>query len=249
MNAWLDDYFATAPKNIVKDGEENIVSFESGAYPQSKASSAASSYLDANYSLLSPVFGNYYFYDGSLYLREQAKASGYDNEYTVDSYYWFKVEPLKWNVLNSDGNSYFVTTEKVLNGKLAYHNNKSAQNVRYSDSSLKTSVEAMFDVTFRNVGTLIQLNSDERINAKLYPLSYSQYGSTASERICLPTDYARIFTTISSLSNGVQYWTNRIGYNNYDNKNYLIAITGNLSATTQDLAIAGVRPGMTITIE
>ena len=247
-NAWLDEYFATTPKNIVRDGEDKVVSFESGAYPQSKADMAALSYLEVYYSSLTPIFADYYCYNGSLYQRAQAKATGYNSEYTVDNYYWFKVEPLKWNVVQI-GSYYLATTEKVLNGKLAYHTNGSATSVKYRESTLKTTVDAMFDVMFKNVGSLIKNLDDTHIEGKLYPLSFSQYGGTNSERISLPTEYARLFSSYSSLTEGAQYWTNRIGYNNADNKNYVVGATGLLTASTQNLAIAGVRPGITIEIE
>jgi len=247
-NAWLDEYFATTPKNIVRDGEDEIVSFESGAYPQSKADSTALAYFTIKYSSLTPIFADYYYYNGYLYQRAQAKATGYNNEYTVDDYYWFKVEPLKWNVVQA-GSYYLATTEKVLNGKLAYHTDGSATSVKYRDSSLKTTVDAMFDVMFRNVGSLIKNLDDTYIEGKLYPLSYGQYGSTNSDRISLPTEYARLFGSFSSLTEGAQYWTNRINYNYTDNKNYVVGPTGLLTAMTQNNAIAGVRPGITIEIE
>ena len=247
-NAWLDDYFATTPKNIVRDGEDKIVSFESGAYPQSKADMAALSYLEIYYSSLTPIFADYYYYNGYLYQRAQAKATGYNNEYTVDNYYWFKVEPLKWNVVQV-GSYYLATTEKVLNGKLAYHTDGSATSVKYRDSSLKITVDGMFDVMFRNVGSIIKNLDNTYIEGHLYPLSHDQYGGTNSERISLPTEYARLFSTFSSLSEGAQYWTNRINYNYTDNKNYVVGPTGLLTASTQNLAIAGVRPGITIEID
>lgn len=247
-NAWLDDYFATTPKNIVRDGDDKVVSFESGAYPQSKADAAASSYLEIYYPSLTPIFADYYYYNGYLYQRAQAKATGYNNEYTVDNYYWFKVEPLKWNVVQV-GSYYLATTEKVLNGRLAYHTDGSATSVKYRDSSLKITVDGMFDVMFRNVGSIIKNLDDTYIEGHLYPLSHNQYGGTNSERISLPTEYARLFYSYSSLTEGAQYWTNRINYNYADNKNYVVGSTGLLTAMTQNNAIAGVRPGITIEIE
>lgn len=251
-----NEYFDATPKNIVRDGEDNIVSFESGAYPQSKAESEVATYLEAHYEGMTPI-NTYYPYGPYLYARAAAWTTGYQNEYEYGNYYWFKVEPVKWLVLSHEGTSYFVMSEKAIKGDLQY--NSSSSNVNYSNSTLKTSVDNMYNVMFKNADSLIATREkytvsaiDYPINSKLYALSqsdYEGYSATLSERKALPTEFTRTtmnYNNIDTLDTGAIYWTNRVNYG-WNGKNCAISESGVSGEYSVTMRFA-VRPGMTITI-
>ena len=251
-----NEYFDATPKNIVRDGEDNIVSFESGAYPQSKAESEVATYLEAHYEGMTPI-NTYYPYGPYLYARTAAWTTGYQNEYEYGIYYWFKVEPVKWLVLSHEGTSYFVMSEKAIQGDLRY--NSSSSNVNYSNSTLKTSVDNMYNVMFKNADSLIATREkytvsaiDYPINSKLYALSqsdYEGYSTTVTERKALPTEYTRStmnYNNIDTLDKGATYWTNRVNYG-WNGKNCAIGESG-VSGEYEVTMPFAVRPGMTITI-
>lgn len=251
--AWLNDYFASTPKNIVRDGEDKIVSFESGAYPQTKASSAASTYLEANYSSLTPIVNNYYFYDGLLYARKQSAGTGYQEEYVESNYYWFEVNPVVWLVVSNTGNEYLVKSEKVLEDNIQFHNNLTPQLNLYQNSTLCTYINGMYNKMFRNDSIIQARDSLNFGGAKLYPLTYQEYGSnTAIEvvyegAIGYTTDYTRTARTTSYLS--TTYWSNVFFNQDSKNRAYMIQYENGVSYHVLATIKEAIRPGMTIVIE
>ena len=250
--AWLDDYFASTPKNIVTDGEDKIVSFESGAYPQTKASSTASTYLEANYSSLTPIVNDYYFYNGLLYARKQSVGTGYDNEYVASSYYWFEVNPVIWEVVSNSDSEYLVKAQSVLEDGVQFHNT-TPQLTYYQFSTLCTFVNNMYSKMFRNDSIIQAQSSNELGGAKLYPLSSTAYKSGSStsivysDAIACASDFARTGKTCVSLASS--YWT--ISHNYQNSKNYAYYVQYDNGVTYSVIANLkeGVRPGMRIVIE
>ena len=251
--AWLDDYFASTPKNIVRDGEDKIVSFESGAYPQTKASSSASTYLEANYSSLTPIVNDYYFYEGLLYARKQSAGTGYQEEYVESNYYWFEVNPVVWLVVSNTGNEYLVKSEKVLEDNIQFHNSLTPQLYYYQNSTLCTYINGMYNKMFRNDNIIQARTSGGFGGAKLYPLTYKEYGSNTSidvvyeDAIGYTTDYTRTARTATYLS--TTYWTNVFFNQDSKNRAYMVqyenGVTYHVLATVRE----AIRPGMTIVIE
>ena len=249
--AWLDDYFASTPKNIVRDGEDKIVSFESGAYPQTKASSAASTYLEASYSSLTPIVNDYYFYNGLLYARKQSVGTGYDEEYVAGNYYWFEVNPVVWEVVSNNGSEYLVKAQKVLEDGVQYHTT-SPQLTYYRFSTLFTYVNSMYSKMFRSESIIQEQDTNELGGAKLYPLTYTQYGSNTATGVSYPdaigytSDFARAGKTGTSLSSS--YWTVN-HYNDGNNRAYVVQYDNGTADPILASIKEGVRPGMRIVIE
>lgn len=283
-NAWINSYFSSAVKDVVRDGEDVVTSFVSGAYPQSRADiynnewsgdeskayqRSAEGYLESWYSdpdfAFTPIHNGYYIsrFDGQgyvddidiftpasvkLYHRHQVTGSGFDSEFTAGNYYWFEVNPLRWNVSSHNGNEYVAYTEKVIRGGLKYHNNNGVQNVAYNDSTLKTFIDGLFSGLFVNPGSYIKENESFN-NSKLYVLSGSEYGATTSDRIAEYSVFGRSFgsrNTSAGTSNGM-YWTNRIGYSYSDNKGQYVDVNGVLQGLIST-STSGIRPAMTIEI-
>ena len=250
--AWLDDYFASTPKNIVRDGEDKIVSFESGAYPQTKASAAASTYLEANYSSLTPIVNNYYFYNGLLYARKQSVGTGYDNEYVEGNYYWFEVNPVVWEVVSNSDSEYLVKAQKVLEDGVQYHSTTPQLNF-YQVSTLCTFINNIYSKMFRNDSIIQAQDNNELGGAKLYPLTYTQYGSNTATGVSYPdaigytTDFARAGKTGTSLSSS--YWTVNHYNDGKNNRAYVVQYDNGTTYPILASILEGVRPGMRIVIE
>lgn len=250
--AWLNDYFASTPKNIVRDGEESIVSFESGAYPQTKASSTAATYLEANYSSMSPIVNDYYFYNGLLYARKQSVGTGYDEEYVAGNYYWFEVNPVVWEVVSNEGSLYLAKAQKVLDDGVQYHTT-SPQLTYYRFSTLYTYINNVYSKMFRNDSIIQAQDTNELGGAKLYPLTYTQYGSNTATGVSYPdaigytSDFARTGKTGTSLSSS--YWTVNHNYQNSKNYAYYVQYDNGVTYSVLANLKEGVRPGMKITID
>ncbi len=96
-----------------------------GLYPQTRVSDAA---LIGTLNTLSPSSVNgWYFYEGQYYAK--ATASVYNNEsYTFDdgaqivndTEYWFRCEPIKWQILSDDNGAYYLLSTVLLDAKAYY---------------------------------------------------------------------------------------------------------------------------------
>lgn len=134
----FDDNDMVSTLSLASDSDD-IVSF--GSFPQTiKASnvSITSTVADAN--------GYYTGSDGEKYAKVVANICGANSQYasdntvmTTDNTYYFKVEPIKWNVLHDESGVSFAISDKVLTA-MSYH---TLSNV-YANSSLRTFLNGNF---------------------------------------------------------------------------------------------------------
>ena len=101
--------------------EEDEIKF--GSYPQSHVSDAQ---LISNLELLTPNEQNYYEYEDNLYEKCQAdydypptNDNYFDDNTKVidDEYYWFKVEPIVWKVIEDNEDNYIVISKNIIDAK------------------------------------------------------------------------------------------------------------------------------------
>lgn len=99
--------------------DEKKVSY--GLYPQTYVSDLTIiSSLDG---LSTPALNNWYLYEGNYYAKEKATPSNSsltfkDGTKIVNGEeYWFKCEPIIWNVLDSDDGSYYLLSEFLLDAR------------------------------------------------------------------------------------------------------------------------------------
>ena len=239
-NEWLESNFYATPKNIERDGEDNIVSFESGAFPQSRADSATETYLEANYNSLTEYNG-YYLYNSKLYARREATNTGYNTEYNIGDYYWFNVEPVKWIVISKTNDDYLVTSETALDSNYSFGNSSTS----YTTSNIKTLFDNMYGDLFAT-NSIIKNNGT--FNSKLYALTSTEYIAAQYEyRTAKPTAYARTRKVIQNQNENVEYWTNEDDPS--DNRKAKVMGTNSSVSTKYKTDLSSVRPGMLITIE
>ena len=119
-----------------------------GLYPQTHVSDTI---LIAKLNTLQPTTNNWYLYEGSYYCKETANVFK-GEDYTFDdgtaivngTEYWFKCEPISWDILSNDGVTYYLVTTKLLdthsfynsysnrtnNGQIIYANNYEQSDIR-----------------------------------------------------------------------------------------------------------------------
>ena len=92
---------------------------------------------------LSPNEQHYYEYDGNLYEKCQAKYTishesdnWFDNDEKVinGNYYWFKVEPIIWEVINEDEEGYLVISKDLIDASIYDDHNSN----NYKESYLRS---------------------------------------------------------------------------------------------------------------
>ena len=183
-----------------------------GYYPQSKVTDENDLYLLGDYSdSWTPCSNGYYFVKGKAFARVQAKGTGYNNEYTVNDYYWFNVEPVTWRYIDAKYDSatlkklcYVVTSEKILD--------TSVFDTAGNNPSSYTTSTALGQLMENLYTKMLPSNRDSRLYsgnlsgapendmyAKLFPLSYTTLFDQQSKynfhydnnRIAYSTDFAR----------------------------------------------------------
>lgn len=134
-------YYGQTP--ILSDDEKTITY---GLYPQTNVNDET--LVAALNELTTPESNGWYLYEGEYYAKLSASphASSYkfDNGVTIVSgiTYWFKCEPITWNVLNNNNGEYYIVSSLLLDAH-CYYNSKSsrtidgqtvyANNYKYSD--------------------------------------------------------------------------------------------------------------------
>jgi len=197
-----------------------------GLYPQSVVSdSILSSSLNA---LAAETSYGYYLYNGEYYYKV-AKANPYNSSSSFDngdrissgSTYWFKCEPITWNILSSNNGDYFLLSSVLLSCGVydsgPYFNGVPSVSNRYSSSQIRSGLnDTFFKRAFALNSSYVKITEvdnsaattvDNNENAgnytkdKVFLLSYKDYlnmsygfsSSTNSveSRKCKTTDYAR----------------------------------------------------------
>ena len=252
---WIPEYstFEDEP-TLSNDGK--TVTY--GLYPQTRVSDPA--LLASLESLASPETNGWYLYQGEYYAK--ASAIPWDGDYVFDDgariyfgdTYWFKCEPIVWNVLNHDNGTYFVLSSVLLDVHM-YDDDSN----NYADSEIRSWLNDDFysSAFFLNNSHILTTTVDnsaattdwasnpyESANTqdRVYLPSYRDYlksdygfapstGST-STRYCKTTDWARARGAWSYISSdGIQsngyYWT-RSPYSGHGVYSWLADYDGSL---------------------
>lgn len=132
--------------------EEILKSMTFGLYPQTAITDSDLSYELDKYSLAAQKEENGWikYTDGSYYASIKAKPYLYglvknyfeDGTEIIDGKsYWFKCEPIKWNILKSDGSSLLLLSEKILDAHYYNETNSKTGDFwvnNYKESSIRS---------------------------------------------------------------------------------------------------------------
>lgn len=217
-----------------------------GLYPQTNVND--SSLVSALNELTMPESNGWYLYNNNYYAKVIATPyeSGYefDNGTTITNRttYWFKCEPIVWNVLSNNNGEYYIVSSVLLDAH-CYHNSRSsriidgqtvyANNYMYSD--IRTWLNAdfynsAFALCNEHIQTTTVNNSASTTNSssnnyscantedKVFLLSYSDYLNSSygfrASTSSTNTRYCR--TTDWARARGAWYYTNSSASNQYN---------------------------------
>lgn len=253
-------------------------SIEYGYYPQSHVNDQN---LINLLSMMSPINEfNWYLHENTYYVKEVANV--YNNEqYTFDdgtsiingNEYWFRCEPIKWNVLNNSDGSYSLLSSKLLDAHNYYSyyetrtiNGESILPNNYEYSDIREFLNNDFySVAFKTNDSYIQTSTSEN-NDKIYLLTYQDYLNASYgfetnleeqslSRECKTTDYARVRGSWynkgdknANLKYNGSYWT-RSATEEYDYCAWNVNTSGLLSKYAVDGSSHSVRPSITIKLD
>ena len=265
-------YYGEFP--ILSDDEKTLTY---GLYPQTNVNDSD---LVASLNELTTTESNgYYFYNRYYYAKWSA--TPYDSSYKFDNgttivsgtTYWFKCEPITWNVLSNNSGEYYILSSVLLDT----HQYAASSN-NYANSEIRTWLNndfynSAFALGNSNILTTTVDNSAATTNStsnpyacdntqdKVFLPSYqdyinSSYGFSTSTgitntRCCKTTDWARArgayYTTQSSYLYNGYYWT-RSPYSGGSDRAWYLDYDGYLDYYYVNVTGRSVRPSLSISI-
>lgn len=200
----------------------------------------------------------------------------YDNGYLKNTIYWFKYEPIKWNVLDQDGNQLFINTDVILdsqsyhhefneekfdhNGGFGFANNYELSDIRswlndefyhaaFTEVNVvrETEVDNSISSTLDNENEFISNNTID----KIFLLSrYEAHEYLSNKDMnALASDYAQAQGLYIEQETGQGFYSLRTPYPNKSYQIRYITNNGNTSYDSIDKTSLGVRPACWINID
>ena len=223
-------YFEVDNNSTMNNGTTPILSEDNktityGLYPQSNVND--SSLIDSLNELTTTESNGWYLYEGEYYAKRTAypysSSYQFDNGTTIveGNTYWFKCEPITWEILSIDNGEYYLLSSLLLdtqaygnsisdyydNGKIVYPNNYGHSDIRVwlsmyfykpafsLDNShlILTTVDNSASTTSNSSSAYASDNTEGYVFLPSYKDYYnSSYGfNFNSDRCCRTTDWAR----------------------------------------------------------
>ncbi len=270
--------FWTKEENLgmtpVFDSESKTVTY--GLYPQTHVSDDR--LISSLNELATAESNGWYLYDGSYYAKKSANP--YSSSYTFGdgtkivkgTEYWFKCEPITWDILTSDDGTYSLVAHSLLDAHEyneyysgtkdgAYANNYEKSEIRewlngtFYDSAFALDDSLIQTVTVDNSVATTNYSTNQyacdNTEDKVYLLSYQDYESADyfaddAARQCKVTDWAK--ANYACRDRG--YWT-RSPYSSYSKHALYVGFSSdgyNLYRDDVDYSYYCVRPAITIKV-
>ena len=243
-----------------------------GLYPQTNVND--STLISSLNSLTTSEANGWYLYGEDYYAK--INAIPHDSNYTFNNRttiknggtYWFKCEPIVWNVLSNDNGEYYIVSSVLLDAHCYYNSTLNRtidgqtiypNNYKYSD--IRTWLnEDFYNSAFALGNEYIQTTT---VEDKVFLPSYQDYTngsygfstvgpSATATRYCKTTDWARArgayYSTESEYLYNGEYWTcSPFGG---DSKGaFVVGYAGSLGFyDIVNLTYHSVRPGLSIKI-
>ena len=254
---------------------DNMTYVYYGTYPQTVVDD--SSLISSLNSLTSTNANGYYEFEGEEYAKVDADPNEtyykFINGSTIQSHqtYYFKVEPIKWRVLEEADGTYTLLSEHIIDKQVFYTysgDRTIGDQTIYANNYEHSTIREWLNNAFYNKafstpekGSILTTNrySSNTTIDKVYLLSYqearsSAYGfststSSSSTRTAITTDYARavgayMATSTSYYGNG--YWWLRSPYSNHSSFAHSVRYDGNISSSHVPSSNHGARPAIKI---
>lgn len=159
-----------------------------GLYPQNKVNDWL--LVFSLNTLTTPESNGWYLYDNEYYAK--VTATPYDSDYEFDNgttivrgtTYWFKCEPITWNILSSNGGDYYLVSSVLLD-KYCYHKSTTIRTIDgkavYANNYKHSDIRAWLNNDFYN--SAFALN-DSFIQATTVDNGASTTDSTSNSYAC-----------------------------------------------------------------
>ena len=198
--------------------------------------------------------------DGAYYAR--VTATPLQNTYTFSSgapvvggeVYYFKVEPIRWRVLSSKGNTVTVVCDSVIDNTV-FDTDKTIDS--YADSDIRTWLNtqffnAAFSADQQEIVTTTKLiDAEESIEDKVFLFSRDEVNktdlfATNDDRRLISSDYIRAIGAYVDPQTGVGIWWIRTFSSSTPGNGLVVYLDGTIYQGGLDKAYVGVAPTLTL---
>ena len=163
-----------------------------GLYPQTNVNN--SSLVSALNALTTPESNGWYLYEGDYYAKVSATPCNstyvFDNGTTIVSgtTYWFKCEPIVWNVLNNNNGEYYIVSSVLLDAH-CYYNSTSLRTIDgqtvYANNYKYSGIRAWLNAYFYNSAFAL---GNEHIQTTTVNNSASTTNNSSNSYACANTE-------------------------------------------------------------
>lgn len=163
-----------------------------GLYPQTNVNN--SSLVSALNALTTPEPNGWYLYEGDYYAKVSATPCNstyvFDNGTTIVSgtTYWFKCEPIVWNVLNNNNGEYYIVSSVLLDAH-CYYNSTSSRTIDgqtvYANNYKYSGIRAWLNADFYNSAFAL---GNEHIQTTTVNNSASTTNNSSNSYACANTE-------------------------------------------------------------
>ena len=163
-----------------------------GLYPQTNVNN--SSLVSALNALTTPESNGWYLYEGDYYAKVSAtpynSINVFDNGTTIVSgtTYWFKCEPIVWNVLNNNNGEYYIVSSVLLDAH-CYYNSTSSRTIDgqtvYANNYKYSGIRAWLNADFYNSAFAL---GNEHIQTTTVNNSASTTNNSSNSYVCANTE-------------------------------------------------------------
>ena len=288
-------YFGSYPKTEVKN--ETLISLFNSNAGELPTSTNSYSWTDYGYYISGEVssymwyqdvtynnnkYRGVYFKSYRPYLTTSSSSTGNsyqdNNGYTTSTTYWFKFEPIKWNILQESSGKALLIADLLLdsqdyywsnsssshshNGGTGYSNNYELSHIRqwlnntFYDTAFTSAQQAIIQTTnvdnsVSSTGYSTNQYACSNTTDKIFLLSYSEattYYSSDSARQAIGSDYAKCQGLYVYNSTGKSYWWLRSSYSGYSYCARDVKNDGSIDYGNVIITGYGVRPAMWINL-
>ena len=254
-----------------------------GLYPQTNLGNSYLYITNALRKLTAPESNGYYLYNGQYYAKRiayEGTMSVFDGGEGVAGGYecWFKVEPIKWNVLKVENGKYLLLADKLLDTHIFNECYEGLQDGVYSNNYEHSEIRGYLNNDFLNQAFMYGSTNIQMTNVdnspdtcpdhyedtyfcddtqdRVFLLSYADYvnvdyGFTSdSSRIGISTDYARAGHAYGNNPEYKEsyYWT-RTPSDYRDDEAFYVKTNGDITDHHNNSIQTCIRPAITITID
>ena len=171
---------------------------------------------------------------------EDGYINQYTNGYLINTVYWFKYEPIRWNILSVNDGNVLIIADLLLDSQ----NFTNSTSTDYNNSTLKSWLnDNFYNTAFNVLEKKLLIANNNNFVSLLSRSEASQYFASTNDRTAIGTDYARsqaLYVTVNE--NNSSSILPYLGNSYWRLKDASVSNTGEFNSNSYNYIDQGIRP-------